>query len=149
MAAAEPRIENTAVQSLPMAPDKKEGGRQSPDLGRDAVLRPPGTDFVAMQEEHDRANLHALLPGIGDPLQAYWPDAVDGFQPGGIIGDHFQYFGFEVANEFLARASKAAISDWKKWRASKASAVSFLARYRTWSATGISSCGVVVSGADD
>src|ERR1039458_9224151 len=59
--------------------------------------RSPGTDPVAMQEDHDLADLHPLVPGIGDPFPAFWPDTIDGLQVSGIVSDNFQYPGAEVS----------------------------------------------------
>jgi hypothetical protein len=56
---------------------------------------------VAVQEKHDLANLHALLPGIGYPLPALWPDAIDRLQVGGVVADYFQHFGTEMADQLF------------------------------------------------
>ena len=50
--------------------------------------RSPGTDSVAVEEEHDLSDLHPLLPGIGNPLPTLWADSIDGLQVGGIAADH-------------------------------------------------------------
>src|ERR1700745_819053 len=36
--------------------------------------RSPGTDSVAVQEEHDLPYLHSLLPGTGNSLSTLWTD---------------------------------------------------------------------------
>src|ERR1700694_5729414 len=48
----------------------------------------PSTDTVAMQEEHDLADMHTFLPGIGNTLSALWANSIDGFEAGGTISDH-------------------------------------------------------------
>src|ERR1700757_4131177 len=40
--------------------------------------RSPGTDSVAVQEEHDFPYLRSLLPGTGNPLSTLWADSIDG-----------------------------------------------------------------------
>src|ERR1035437_182982 len=70
-------------------------------VGLEDSYRSPGTDTVAVKEEHDLADLHAFLPGIGDPLSALWANSIDGFEAGGTIGDHSQNFGTEVAHQLL------------------------------------------------
>ena len=57
-------------------------------VGLEDADRPPGADSVTMQEKHDLTDLHALLPGIGDPLPALWPDPVDGLEIGGVVANH-------------------------------------------------------------
>src|ERR1035441_6237044 len=56
-----------------------------------------------MEEEHDLANLHPLLPGTGDPFAALWPNAIDGFQIAGIVGDHVQDPCTEVFDQLLCQ----------------------------------------------
>ena len=63
----------------------------------------PGTDTMAMQEKHDLAYLHALLPGTGDPLPTLWADSIDGLEVGGIVADHSQNFSAEVADQLLGQ----------------------------------------------
>jgi len=70
-------------------------------VGLEDADRPPGADSVAMQEEHDLADLHALLPGIGDPLPALWPNPAHGLEIGGVVANHLQDFGAEVADQLL------------------------------------------------
>src|ERR1035437_7226033 len=62
---------------------------------------PPGADPVAMEKEHDLADLHSLLPGIGDPLPALWPDTIDGLQVGGVVFYYRQDLCAEVADQLL------------------------------------------------
>src|ERR1035438_6299584 len=63
----------------------------------------PGTDPMAVEEEHDLADLHPLLPGIGDPFAALWPDAIDGLQIGGIVPDHSEHFRAEMSDQLLCQ----------------------------------------------
>src|ERR1017187_3612960 len=63
----------------------------------------PGTDTMAVKEEHDLANLHPLLPGIGDPLPTLWPDTVDGLQIGGVVANHVQDPCTEVSDQLLCQ----------------------------------------------
>ena len=63
--------------------------------------RPAGADPVAVQEKHDLADLQAFLPGGGDPLTALGANAVDGLKSSGVLADHLQYFGTEVADQLL------------------------------------------------
>src|ERR1035441_3678319 len=43
----------------------------------------PGTDPMAVEEEHDFANLHPFLPGIGNPFPTLRSDTINGLQVGG------------------------------------------------------------------
>ena len=63
-----------------------------------------GADPVAVQKEHDLADLHSFLPGTGDPLAALWTDAIHGLQVGGIVAYHSQYFRTEVADQLFRQA---------------------------------------------
>jgi len=51
-------------------------------VGLENAHSPPGTDAVAMQEQHDPPDLHALVPGGRDPFPALGADAIDRFQVG-------------------------------------------------------------------
>src|SRR2546428_1537839 len=51
-------------------------------VGLEDAHRPAGAHAVAVQEEHDFANLFCLLPRIIDPLPALGADAVDRLQFG-------------------------------------------------------------------
>ena len=61
----------------------------------------PGADTVAVEEDHDLADLHSLLPGTGDPFPALWTDAIDGLQVGGVVFNYTQYLGTKVADQLL------------------------------------------------
>src|ERR1035437_974684 len=52
------------------------------------AYRSTGTDSVAMQEDHNLAYLHPLLPGIGDLLPALWADTIYGLQVGGVVANY-------------------------------------------------------------
>src|ERR1039458_2726573 len=80
-------------------------------VGLEDADRPPGADSVAMQEEHDLADLHALLPGIGDPLPALWPDHVHGLEIGGVVANHLQDFGAAVGDPLLFQARAPPLAD--------------------------------------
>ena len=59
------------------------------------------TDSVAVQEEHDLADLHSFMPSLRDPLPALWPDPINRFQVSRVIAYHFQYFRAEVADQLF------------------------------------------------
>ena len=56
---------------------------------------------VAMQEQHDLANLFCLAPCSLDSFPALGPDAIDRLQFGGSILDDAQDFGSEPFDQFL------------------------------------------------
>jgi hypothetical protein len=56
---------------------------------------------VDVQEKHNLADLHLLLPGIGDPIPAPWPDAIHGLQVGGTVANAPEHLSAEVSNQLL------------------------------------------------
>src|ERR1039458_5525739 len=65
--------------------------------------RSPGTDPVAVEEDHDLSDLHSLLPGIGDLLPTLWADTIHGLQVGGVVADNTQYLSAEVFHQLLCQ----------------------------------------------
>src|ERR1035437_5960795 len=47
-------------------------------VGLEDANRFAGADPVAVEEDHDLADLHSLLPGSCNPFPALWADAVHG-----------------------------------------------------------------------
>src|SRR2546427_11817849 len=45
-------------------------------IGLEDSNRPAGADTVAVQEQHDLADLPCFLPRMSDPLPAFWADPV-------------------------------------------------------------------------
>jgi hypothetical protein len=58
---------------------------------------------MAVQEDHNLADLHPLQPGGGNPLPALWPDAIYGLQVGGVVFYYPQYLCAEVSDQFLCQ----------------------------------------------
>src|ERR1039458_3563158 len=50
--------------------------------------RSPGTDPMAMEEDHDLSDLHPLLPGISDLFPALWADTIYGLQVCGVVANY-------------------------------------------------------------
>src|SRR5438477_5846460 len=57
-------------------------------VGLEDAHRPAGADAMAVQEQHDFADLPCLLPCMRDPLPAFGADAIDSLQFGGSVLDH-------------------------------------------------------------
>ena len=57
-------------------------------VGLEYPHRPAGAHTVAVQEQHDLADLLCLLPRMGDPLSALGADAIDSLQFSGSVLDH-------------------------------------------------------------
>ena len=62
---------------------------------------PAGADAVAVQEEHDLADLLRFLPRMGDPLPALGADPVHRLQFCGSVLDHGENLGSEPPNQLL------------------------------------------------
>jgi len=62
-----------------------------------------------MQEEHDLPDLHALLPGSGDPFTSFGTDAIDRLQVGGVVADDTQHFGTEVFHQLFRKYGSNAL----------------------------------------
>jgi hypothetical protein len=54
-----------------------------------------------VKEDHDLTDLHPFLPGIGDPLPAFWPDTIDGLQVGGVVANNHEHFSSEVSDQLF------------------------------------------------
>src|SRR5204862_2026367 len=62
---------------------------------------PAGADAVAVQEQHDLADLLCLLPRVRNPLPALGSDSIDSLQFGGSVLDHGENLGSEPPDQLL------------------------------------------------
>lgn len=61
----------------------------------------PGTDPMAVKEEHDLTDVHPFLPGSGNPLPTLCPNTINGFQVGRVFLDYVQHLSAEVFDQLL------------------------------------------------
>jgi hypothetical protein len=68
-------------------------------VGLEDSHRSAGTHAVAVQEQHDFADLPCLLPCVRNPLPALGADAIDRLQFGGSVLDHGENFDSETPDQ--------------------------------------------------
>ena len=78
-----------------------------------------------MKDQHDLADMHPLLPSVGDPLSALWPDTIDGFQVGGVVPDYGEHFRAEMSDQLLRQ-------DWTNTLHEATSQIPFDTLARRW-----------------
>src|ERR1039458_762949 len=70
-------------------------------VGLEDSYRSAGAHAVAVQEQHDLADLFCFLPCVRDPLSALGADAIDRLQFSGSVLDHGQNLGSESPDQLL------------------------------------------------
>ena len=70
-------------------------------IGLVDAYRPAGADAVAVEEQHDLADLLSLLPCLRDPLPALGADPIYRFQFGGAVFDHGENIGSKAPHQLL------------------------------------------------
>ncbi len=79
-------------------------------IGLEDSHRPAGAHAVAVQEQHDLADLLCLLPRMRDSLPALGADAVHRLQFGGSVFDHGENLGSEPPDQLLRENRSDALS---------------------------------------